>query len=150
MSGHVTRRSSRGAALPALPTPDPPPLRIPDLHGLTILVVDDNEDCVDLLSTFLKACGAETLIARSAIGAMAYVDTTPRLDVVVTDVAMPHMDGVEFVRKLREHPSRRRLPVIGLTGFYERYVNANVFDSFLQKPVDLDDLGTVIRSLLGH
>ena len=129
---------------------DPPPLRIPDLHGLTILVVDDNDDALEILSTFLQACGAETLSARSAIGAMAYVDTTPKLDAVVTDISMPYMDGVEFVGKLRDHPSGRGVPVIGLTGFYERYVNANVFDAFMQKPVDLDDLGAVIRSLLGR
>jgi len=39
------------------------------------------------------------------------------------------------------------LPVIALTGFYEEYVDANLFDSFLRKPVDFDDLGAIIRSL---
>jgi len=127
--------------------PASPPLRMPDLHGLTILVVDDDDNAIEVLSTFLKACGAKTLIARSGLGALAYVDTNPELDIVVTDIAMPHMDGVAFARKLRQHPSRHRLPVIALTGFYEEYVDANLFDSFLRKPVDFDDLGAIIRSL---
>jgi CheY-like chemotaxis protein len=127
----------------------PPPLRIPDLHGLTILVVEDNDDAMEVLDVFLKACGAHILLARSGVGALAYVDTTPKLDVVVTDVAMPHMDGVTFAQKVRSHPSRKNLPVIALTGFPEQYLNAQGFDAFLRKPVDLDQLGAVIRSVTG-
>src|SRR5438874_810665 len=101
----------------------PPPLNLPDLRGLTLLVVDDDADTVEVLSTFLTACGAHTLFARSALGGLAYLDTTPRLDAVITDLSMPGMDGVEFVSKIRRHPlpSRRTVPVIALTGFEESY-----------------------------
>jgi hypothetical protein len=46
--------------------PAPGPLKLPDLSGLTVLVVDDNDDAVEVLTTFLKACGADVLFARSA------------------------------------------------------------------------------------
>lgn len=52
------------------------PLRLPDRHGLTILVVDDNDDAVEILSTFLKVCGAKVLIARSGMAAFGYVTNT--------------------------------------------------------------------------
>jgi CheY-like chemotaxis protein len=123
------------------------PPKLPDLTGLTILVVDDNAEFVDFLATFMKACGAKPLAARSAIEAFAHIDTTPTLDAIVTDLAMPHMDGVEFARKVRGHGTRHSVPVVALTGFYEDYPNAKHFDGYLRKPVDVDELGRVIRSL---
>ena len=139
-----------GKVRPTIKTgpPTPPPLRLPDLHRLTILVVDDNDDAVEVLSTFLKACGADVLLARSGSAGLASVDTTPTLDAVVTDVSMPQMSGVEFAEKVRGRPSRKRLPVIALTGFHEEHVGSrSAFDAFLRKPVDLDELAAVIRSL---
>ena len=127
----------------------PPPLRLPNLHGLTILVVDDNDDAVEVLSTFLNACGAETLLARSAIGALGYVDTTLKMDAVVTDISMPQMSGVELAQKVRGHPFRNRLPIIALTGFHEEHVGSrSAFDAFLRKPVDLDELAGAIHSVV--
>jgi CheY-like chemotaxis protein len=67
----------------------------------------------------------------------------------VTDISMPNMDGVELVRKVRGHPRRPSVPVIALTGFYESYPGAREFDAFLRKPIDLDELCRVIRSLTG-
>jgi len=90
------------------------PLNLPDLSRLTLLVVDDNADSVEMLAAFLKACGARVLVARSAAGALAHVDAAPRLDAMVTDLAMPQMDGVELVRKVRARPDRTGLPVIAL------------------------------------
>lgn len=84
------------------------PLDLPDLTGLTVLVVDDNDDAVEILSTFLEACGAHVLFARSARDGLAHIEATPRLDAVVTDVSMPQMAGVEFARRIRQHPRRGR------------------------------------------
>jgi len=126
------------------------PSMLPDLSGLTVLVVDDDEDAIEVLTTMINACGAEVLFARSASDGLAYIDATPHLDVVVTDISMPRIDGYEFTRKIREHPSaaRRSVPVIALTGFQQRYVITETFDAFMQKPVDLDRLCSVIQVLL--
>ena len=148
MSDETASRGEARAEIQRGKPPTAPPLRLPDLQGLTILVVDDNEDAIEVLSTFLKACGAETLLARSAIGALGYVDTTLKMDAVVTDISMPQMSGVEFAQKVRGHPFRNRLPVIALTGFHEEHVSSrSAFDAFLRKPVDLDELAGAIRSL---
>ena len=125
----------------------PPPFDLPDLTGITVLVVDD-DDSLEVLSTFFEACGARALIARNAVSGLAYLDTAPKLDVVVTDLAMPEVDGVEFARRLRRHPTRKELPVIAVTAFYETYPNAAEFDAWLRKPVDIVQLGALVGRLI--
>jgi len=88
------------------------------------------------------------LEARTASGALAYIDRAPKLDAVVTDLAMPQMDGIELLKKVRAHPQRHTLPVIALTGFYEDYAGAEGFEAFLRKPVDLDLLCSAITALV--
>jgi len=90
----------------------PPPLDLPDLNGLTALVIDYDNDSPEVLSAFFEACAAKVLIARSAVAGLAYLDTAPKLDAVVTDRAMPGMDGIELARRLRQRPMRKKLPVI--------------------------------------
>jgi CheY-like chemotaxis protein len=125
------------------------PLDVPDLSGLTLLVVDDNDDSLDMLGTFLRACGAGALLARNVPAALAYVETRDKIDVVVTDLSMPQIDGVQFVERLRARPRGRPLPVIALTGFYEFYMDTHgpLFDAFLRKPVNFDELCRTIRRL---
>ena len=122
---------------------------LPNLSGLTILVVDDNDDALHLLATFLRACGAYVLEARGALSALSYVETQPTIHAVVTDLSMPNMDGVEFVQRLRSHPRGRSVPAIALTGFYEQYMDTQGtgFNAFLRKPVNLDELVKTIRSV---
>ena len=91
----------------------PQPSKLPDLSGVTALVVDDDEDAIEVLSSFLTSCAARVLFARSAPDGLVYIDRELKLDVVLTDLAMPGMDGVEFTRKVR---ARRSVPVIAPDG----------------------------------
>jgi CheY-like chemotaxis protein len=77
------------------------------------------------------------------------VDTQQRIDAVVTDLSMPHMDGVEFVERLRRHKAGRSIPAIALTGFYEEYMDTAGagFSAFLRKPVNFDQLCKTIREV---
>lgn len=133
-------------------------LTLPDLARLTILVVDDNDDSLAMLATFLKACGADVLQASNALEALNYIHTESGADVVITDVSMPHIDGVELVRRLRRHPAHASIPVIALSGFpalvqtafYEYYKDQNGFDAFLRKPADLDELCKTIRMVINN
>jgi two-component system CheB/CheR fusion protein len=121
---------------------------LPNLAGRTILVVDDNDDSLHMLGTFLRACHAHVLEARNAISALAYLETHDRIDAVVTDLSMPNMDGVQLVERLRRDPRGRSLPAIALTGMYEDYMytHTGVFDAFLRKPVNFDELcSTIVR-----
>lgn len=126
-----------------MPRPD-----LPDLSGLSVLVVDDTDDHLDMISTYLRVCGADVLEARNGLAALAYVQMTPKIDVVVTDLLMPSMDGVELLQRLRRLPGRLSTPVIGLTAFpegKETYIAR--FDAFLRKPVNFDQLCSTIRNI---
>ncbi|HEV8585204.1 MAG TPA: response regulator [Methylomirabilota bacterium] len=123
---------------------------LPDLAGLTVLVVEDDYDSREALTTFLEACGAHVVEASNGQGALAYIDANPAIKAVVTDLAMPHGDGVMFVKKVRAHPRRRSLPVIAITAFYERFADwpQAGFDAFFKKPIKFEELGEKIRSLV--
>jgi diguanylate cyclase len=133
--------------MPAQPQQDRP-----DLRGLTLLVVDDDEDTIEVLSIYLRACGAEVLVAHTAQDGLVSVDAAPRLDAVITDLSMPHMDGVEFLRNIRRHPSpsRRRVPVVVLTAFEAGYMPTQGFDAYLRKPVEPDALCRTIDSVIAR
>lgn len=126
------------------------PTALPDLSGLTLLVVDDNVDSLGVLGMFLRACGAQVLAAPGGLRALSYVDTQTRIDAVISDLSMPAMDGVEFVQRLRAHPKGRSTPAIAVSAFHEQYMNTTGagFDAFFPKPVNLDGLGTAIRNLV--
>lgn len=122
---------------------------LPDLSGLSILVVDDTEDALDLLSGYLTACGARVLAAANGLAALTYLATDVDIDVVLSDLTMPHMDGAQLLRRIRAQEGRRRVPVFALTGYPERYVQTDArFEAFLEKPVDLDRLCAVIRTMV--
>lgn len=117
---------------------------------MTLLVVDDNDERARHARHLLRACGAHVLQARNAATALAYVDAEESVDAIVTDLSMPTLDGVELVRRLRQRRPMRSIPVIAVTGFYEACINTRgvVFDAFLRKPVDLDELCRTIRSIV--
>ena len=84
------------------------------LAGLKVLVVDDEADAREVVSTALAQCGARTAAVASAREALQMIaDFRP--DVVVSDVAMPGEDGYALVRTIRE--MRARVPVVALTAF---------------------------------
>jgi len=126
-----------------------PETQLPDLSHLTVLVVDDDDDSLHVLTLVLTSCGAKVYFARNAAGGLSYISTLPKLDLVVTDIAMPNMDGVAFSRATRQHPRRDRasIPIIAVTAFYEDYPHTTDFDAYLRKPVDLDRLCTIIEVL---
>jgi CheY-like chemotaxis protein len=120
---------------------------LPNLTGLTLLVVHDDIDIAQTLASFLRTCGAAVLAAVTVAGALAYVDEARKLDAVVADIAMAGIDAVELARKLRRNPTRNGLPIIGLTGHYTDHPSRQAFDAVVRKPVDLDDVASTIASL---
>jgi len=109
--------------------PDP----LPDFSGLTLLVVDDDEAILEALTRLLTACGATVLHADGASAALAYLNTAAKIDVLISDLSMPQMDGVELIQQVRRHPSRHRLPAIALSGDRTRYMDTRGFDAFSAK-----------------
>jgi signal transduction histidine kinase/ActR/RegA family two-component response regulator len=116
-----------------------------DLSGLSVLLVDDAPDTLDVIEQILQQCGAVTLAASNAGMALALLDrqggqTYP--DVIVSDIGMPDIDGFELMRRIRRRPhdAGGEIPAIALTALtrqddYDKALQAG-FDDYLAKPVD--------------
>jgi two-component system cell cycle response regulator DivK len=111
--------------------------------GALILVVEDNARNMTLLRDVLRATGRRTLEASTGRQALALaVEHGPAL--VLMDIRLPDMDGVDALRQLRLDRRTASIPVIAVTaqamrGDRERFEAAG-FDGYLSKPVDLDEL----------
>jgi len=123
------------------------------LRGFQLLVVDDDQDALDMLSLLLTDAGASVRTAASAAEALALLRWI-RPDVLLSDLAMPDEDGYSLIRSLRtiERHSGRRTPAVALTAYVRvqdraRAVDAG-FDVFVEKPVDPEELVSVIGGLV--
>jgi two-component system CheB/CheR fusion protein len=125
-------------------------LRSCDLSGITLIVVDDNDDNVDVFATFLGACGASVLVARSAREALACLQHERSIDLMLTDLSMPGMNGIELVDEVRAHPRYAALPTIAVSGFPEQFFDGEPsrFSAFVLKPVELDELAAKVQTLV--
>ena len=117
--------------------PKPPKL---DLHGVTILVVEDNDDSRDMLRQIAGSFGATVLSAANGEEAIALLATKPAPDLVFCDLMMPRMNGFEFMDWLRRQPHLARIPVIAVSALgaeadVMRTWSAG-FSGHLVKPVD--------------
>src|SRR5512143_83847 len=108
-----------------------------------ILVVEDNEKNKKLLRDVLRATGYRTLEASTGDEALTLA-TEYRPALVLMDVRLPDMDGVEALNRLRMDERTGSIPVIAVTaqamkGDRERFKEAG-FDGYLSKPIDIDAL----------
>lgn len=111
----------------------------------TILLVDDDEEVRQTSAEMLEELGYVVLQAESGCEALALLETNPQLDVLVTDVRMPGMTGLELSAEARAR--RRDLRVILISGFFRPQA---LTCRFLQKPFRTHDLDAAIRAELGH
>ncbi|MBX9656070.1 response regulator [bacterium] len=113
----------------------------------SILVVDDNADAASSLAMLLKMLGAVVFVANDGPSALAQMEEV-RPDVVLLDLGLPGMDGLEVARTIRANPEYRRMVLIALTGWgleEDRLRTKEAgFDHHLVKPVDLP----ILRSIL--
>jgi PAS domain S-box-containing protein len=123
------------------------------LTGLRVLVVDDELDAREVVSRALNECGANTTAVGSAREALhVLADFNP--DVLVSDIRMPEEDGYTLIRQIRALGSDRgALPAVALTGLAHpedrrRALKAG-YQSFVPKPVEVDELAAVVRRVLG-
>lgn len=119
--------------------------------GARILLVDDQSDTLEVLAATFESCGFDTVSCRSAAEALHAVDLGT-FDLLISDIAMPLIDGLELIRSLRQRPDLRNVPAIALTGYAsENDAQAAIaagFDLHLAKPVDPSELTTLVGDLL--
>ncbi|KAJ5749563.1 hypothetical protein N7533_006591 [Penicillium manginii] len=119
----------------------------------SILLVDDNDINIRLLVAFMQKLKFDYLIARNGQEALdSFKENTHKIRVILMDISMPVMDGIEATRRIREHEqtlqSQERVMIVALTGVaqadVERDAIGSGMDTFLTKPVRLDVLGPMI------
>ena len=100
--------------IPARPAPAPASL---PLAGLRILLVEDNPINQEVAQITLERLGASVVVCADGLEALARLHGGPPtdFDVVLMDMQMPHLDGLETTRRLRGDPRSSRLPVVGMT-----------------------------------
>lgn len=116
----------------------------PALHdGAQVLLVDDNENNLEIISFYLRAQGCRVRTARSGREALASAHAQ-HPDIILMDVLLPEMDGLETTRRLRAESRFAQTPIIALTalampGDRERCLDAGM-DDYLSKPIGLKAL----------
>jgi CheY-like chemotaxis protein len=123
-----------------------------DLVGRTVLLVDDDARNIFALSSVLERRGMRVVTATTGREAIALLETTANVAIVLMDIMMPEMDGYETMRAMRERPALQRLPIIALTakamkGDREKCLEAGASD-YLAKPVNTEQLLSALRMWL--
>lgn len=121
--------------------------RCDEIH---VLLVDDDEDGRKLVQILLEQCGARVTTAGSALEALAAMKRAAP-DILISDLAMPGMDGHALIRHMRTLPALRRIPAIALTAHARGDVRVRAlqagFDTYVAKPLDPAELVTVVITL---
>lgn len=120
------------------------------LRGITLLLVDDDREARELIRAILRQAGAEVIPTESAPLALAEL-THLRPDAIITDIAMPLMDGYAFSREVRARPELVGVKLIVLTAFpAASRAGEGVFDGYLTKPVEpadlVEDIARIVRN----
>jgi CheY-like chemotaxis protein/two-component sensor histidine kinase len=122
------------------------------LIGRKVLVVDDDVRNIFALSSVLERRGMTVLTAGTGREAIATLETTPDVSIVLMDIMMPEMDGYETMQVIRQNQLFRRLPIIALTakamkGDREKCLEAGASE-YLAKPVNTEQLLSALRMWL--
>ena len=127
--------------------------RLPRLDGVRVLVVDDHDDARELIRAVLQQCGADVAVAASADDALETLEGR-RVDVLLSDLAMPGTDGFDLIRRVRARERETGgapLPAVALTAYAGTVDRARAlaagFQAHASKPIAPDELATLVQSL---
>jgi HAMP domain-containing protein/signal transduction histidine kinase/DNA-binding response OmpR family regulator len=144
---------------PVAKLPEPKRLMLEHLHqtdkvlaGKKVLIVDDDIRNIFALTSILEWHNMVIVSAETGRQAIASLQAQPDIDIVLMDIMMPEMDGLDTMRAIRKIPGFKNLPIIAVTakamkGDREKCIEAGAWD-YLSKPVDGEQLLSVLRGWL--
>jgi len=122
------------------------------LKDPTVLVVEDNVSNFVLIARMLGFLGIHCEWKTSGYEVVEYADTLPKLDLILMDIRLPYEDGYSALRKIRQSPRLKSVPVIAVTaeGTQEQMNKARLagFNGFIGKPLDPDRFPDQIQQIL--
>jgi len=123
---------------------------MPVAKSLSILVVDDQQSMRGLARQCLKKLGVlDVSLAASGDAAIEMLGAK-KCDVVISDLNMPGMNGVELARQIKAHPVLKAIPVLLATSdAYRDQADEDAIDQFVAKPFSVADMRTAIEAQLG-
>jgi PAS domain S-box-containing protein len=131
------------------PTEKPRPESSPD--RVHLMIVEDDPDTLEMLRANLEARGFRVTACESATETLAVAPGT-RVDLIISDIGMPEMDGFHLIEKLREIAGYGEIPAIALSGYASqkdaKAALASGFDAHMSKPVDPAELIIMVNELL--
>ena len=119
-----------------------------------ILVVDDDQDDLKMISMILEPEGYEVVVAENGVQALEKVESDDP-DLILLDVMMPELDGFAACDKLKSSPESRGIPIVLLTGVAKQITKTKYqidgvlraqAEEYLEKPVDPEELLRVVAS----
>jgi CheY-like chemotaxis protein len=120
------------------------------LKELSVLVVEDSDDTLKLLSTLFSREGAQVMQASSASEALEAASSSPP-DIVISDIGMPDVDGYEFLQQLKQIPGMDGVPAIAISGYASdedrRKALSVGYLALMPKPINVDALFDLIHDL---
>ena len=130
-------------------------LQLPALTGIQVLVVDDDPDTLNLVEAYLRSRGATVDVADSALAGRRII-AAQKPDLIISDVMMPVVDGMSFIRELRSRAPDEggQIPAVALTGNVSPAVRVSVlnsgFQAYITKPFDPAELAFVVANWAGR
>ncbi len=116
-----------------------------------ILIAEDDPDMRELIKALLEDLGFECVAVPDGQAALDEVAARPP-DLILSDLGMPRVGGIELCRRVKADPATRSIPVVLVTGIGEEFKGTGAevgADAFMGKPFTLSDLRAIIHALLG-
>ena len=116
-----------------------------------ILIVDDSQELLDIMCEYLETCGYTVHMTTESKDALRLIAAT-RYDIIVSDIHMPEMDGLELMARIKnKHPG---LPVVLITGYSvseaRKIAMEKGADAFVEKPFHMKKIIEVVANLLNN
>lgn len=120
---------------------------------IRVLIVEDQPDTLEMLTANFRGRGYETIPCSSALDALEAAQRN-LFDIIISDIAMPSMDGLQLIAELRRKEGFATIPAIALTGYASQHdadtAIAAGFDLHLSKPIDPAELAAALEDLLSR
>lgn len=135
--------------IPTTPLPKNKPVQTPET---TVLVVEDNVSNFVLIARMLGFMGIHCEWKTSGYEVVEYIESLPRLDLILMDIRLPYEDGYGALKKIRAEEKLKTVPIIAVTAEASQEqmnkARSSGFNGFLGKPLDPDRFPEQIRRIL--